>query len=162
MPTDRPATPAPGGGAAGPETAFADTSLFLRLFTNDLPEQADRVEALLERAERGELALVTTVMVVAEIASALERFYGLTKADVRDRVLALLNTPGLWVESEDLVLQGAVWYAEKNVDFIDAYNAAWLRERGVKPAYTFDQKHFGRFDHLDARLPGEVDGETWS
>ena len=154
MPIDRPATPAPAGGAVGPETAFADTNLFLRLFTNDLPEQADRVEVLLDRAERGELALVTTVMVVAEIAWTLERFYGLAKVDVRDNVLALLNTPGLSVESEDLVLQGAVWYAEKNVDFIDAYNAAWLGEHGIAPAYTFDQKHFRRFDHLDPRLPG--------
>jgi hypothetical protein len=29
------------------ETAFADTNLFLRYLTNDVPEQADAVEGLL-------------------------------------------------------------------------------------------------------------------
>ena len=108
MSTDRPATPTPSGSAAGPEHAFANTNLFLRLFTNDVPEQAPAVEALLDRVERGELTLVTTVMVVAEVAWTLERFYGLPKADVRHTVLAMLNTPGLAVESGELLLQAAV------------------------------------------------------
>ena len=69
-------------------------------------------------------------------------------------MLALLNTPGLAVEDDELALQAAVWYAEKNVDFIDAYNAAWLRGQGIAAVYTFDQRHFRRFDHLDVRLPG--------
>jgi len=39
------------------ERAFIDTNLFLRYLTNDIPEEADRVENLLERAEAGELTL---------------------------------------------------------------------------------------------------------
>ena len=140
------------------EAAFAGADLFLRLLTDDHPDEADRVEALLERAERGELALVTTAAAVAELATVLERSYGLARADVRDAVLALLNTPGLTAESEELLLQGAVWYAEKDVDFLSAYHAAWLRERGIAPAYTFDPEPLRRFDHLETRLPGPAGG----
>jgi len=39
------------------ERAFIDTNLFLRYLTNDIPEEADRVENLLERAEAGEITL---------------------------------------------------------------------------------------------------------
>jgi len=37
-----------------PERVFADTNLFLRYLTNDVPAQADGVNSLLEQAERGE------------------------------------------------------------------------------------------------------------
>jgi predicted nucleic acid-binding protein len=35
-----------------PERVFADTNLFLRYLTNDVPDQADAVERLLRRAVR--------------------------------------------------------------------------------------------------------------
>ena len=47
-----------------PERAFADTNLFLRYFTNDVPQQADAVEALLRRVVAGELALAVSQMVI--------------------------------------------------------------------------------------------------
>ena len=49
------------------ESVFADTNLFLRHLTNDVPEQADAVEGLLQKAAAGELVLVSNSMVVAEI-----------------------------------------------------------------------------------------------
>lgn len=136
-----------------PERAFIDTNLFLRFLTNDVPEQADAVEVLLQRAEAGELILMTNRLVTAEIVWTLESFYKKTKLDVRDAVLAILNTPGLEVEAYDQVLQAAVWYAEKNVDFIDACIAAQLFEAGPDTIYTFNRKHFGRFPHLEVHAP---------
>jgi predicted nucleic-acid-binding protein len=135
------------------EACFADTNLFLRFLTDDIPEQADQVESLLLRAGKGEIHLVTTSLVIAEIVWTLESYYRLPKTDVQDKVLAILNTPGLEVDGADLLLQAAVWYAEKNVDFIDAFNAAWMMKRNVEKAYTFDQKHFDRFEGISAQLP---------
>jgi predicted nucleic-acid-binding protein len=135
------------------ETYFADTNLFLRFLTNDLPIQADKVEEVLHRAGKGEVKLVTTSMVIAEIVWTLESFYQIPKSEIQDKVLAILNTPGLDVDGADLLLQAAVMYAEKNVDFIDAFNAAWMMKQGVEIAYTFDQKHFNRFEGITAQLP---------
>ena len=136
------------------EICFADTNLFLRFLTNDVPEQADQVEALLRRAGTGEVKLVTTGLVIAEIVWTLENFYQVSKADIQDKVLAILSTPGLDVDGADLLLQVAVMYAEKNVDFIDAYNAVWMLKHDIKSAFTFDQKHFNRFEGITAQLPG--------
>src|SRR5262245_31227672 len=107
-----------------PERWFADTNLFLRYLTNDIPAQADAVEELLKRAERGELTLVTNALVMAEIIWTLESFYHLERAEIKEKVLGILNTPGIEVADGDLVLQAVVWYVDKNVDYIDAYNAA--------------------------------------
>ena len=137
------------------ESAFADTNLFLRYLTNDVPEQASAVEGLLRRARAGEIKLVTSSLVIAEIVWTLESFYQLGREDVRGKVLAILNTPGLEVADATLVLQAVLWHAEKNVDFIDAYNAAWLLAQGLHTAYTFDSKHFGRLEGISALAPGE-------
>lgn len=134
--------------------AFVDTNLFLRYLTNDVPEQADAVDELLGRAEAGDLRLVTSKLVIAEIVWTLESFYKKSKVEVRDFILALLNTEGLDVEARDQILQAAVWYEEKNVDFIDACIAAQLFDEGPDTIYTFNRKHFNRFPHLEVRQPG--------
>jgi len=46
----------------------------------------------------------------------------------------------------------ASWYCshlvvvQKNVDFIDAYNVAWLMAQGLDVISTFDRKHFSRLE----------------
>ena len=135
------------------ETCFADTNLFLRFLTNDIPAQADKVESLLRRAGKGEVRLVTTELVIAEIVWTLESYYRVPKSEIQAKVLAILNTPGLDVDGADLLLHAAVWYDEKNVDFMDAFNAAWMLNQGVGNAFTFDQKHFNRFEEITAHLP---------
>jgi len=142
------------------EAIFADTNLFLRFLTNDVPEQADAVERLLRRAAAGELRLVTSSLVVGEIVWTLESFYGLSKKAVREHVLAILNTPGLEVAEADILLQAAVWYEEKNVDFIDAFNAAWLLAHGLSSVVTFDRKHFARLEGVSVIVPGKDTPDT--
>ncbi len=44
-------------------------------------------------------------------------------------------------------------YEEKNVDFIDAYHAAWMRARSIDVAHTFDRRHFNRFEHVTTEVP---------
>jgi predicted nucleic-acid-binding protein len=136
-----------------PEPVFVDTNLFLRYLTNDIPEQANAIEALLRRAAAGEVLLVTNSLVMAELVWTLESYYRLPPQSIQDKVLAILNTPGLEVREGDLVLQAVLWYAEKNVDFIDAYNAAWLLDQGIKTACTFDRKHFARFEGVSVITP---------
>ncbi len=135
------------------ETVFADTNLFLRYLTNDVPDQADLVESLFQRAAKGKVNLVTTSMVIAEIVWTLESYYELDKKEIQAMVLGILNTDGLDVIDSDLVLQAIVPYADKNVDFIDAFNAAWMVKNDVDKIYTFDQKHFSRFEGITVELP---------
>jgi predicted nucleic-acid-binding protein len=138
-----------------PERVFADTNLFLRYLTNDVPAQADAVEQLLHRASGGEIVLVINSLVIAEIVWTLESYYGLTRDSIKDKILAILNTPGIETAEGDLLLQAIFWYADKNIDFIDACNAAWLLAQGLDTTYTFDRKHFSRIEGIKVQVPGE-------
>lgn len=135
---------------------FVDTNVFLRYLTNDIPEQADAVETLFKSAARGERLLVTTPLVVAEIVWTLQSYYHLPRERIKTAVVGILGTPGLDVDDDHIVLQAIIWYDEKNVDFIDAFHAAWLEVRGIKVAHTFDSRHFNRFEHLSVRVPGST------
>ncbi len=137
------------------EKVFADTNLFLRYLTNDVPAQADAVESLLRRAGQKQIKLITTSLVIAEIVWTLESFYNLPREDIQSKIFAILHTPGLQVTDSDLISNAVDWYAEKNVDFIDAYNAAWMLREGVGKAYTFDKKHFSRFQEITVEVPGK-------
>ena len=84
----------------------------------------------------------------------LESYYRLAKPAIRERVLAILNTPGLEVADGDQVLQAVDRYVEKNISYGDAQNAAWLLAPGIHLIYTFGQKHFTRIEGIAVRLPG--------
>ena len=106
-----------------PERVFVDTNLFLHYLTNDIPAQADAVEHLLRQAAAGDVLLVVNPFVLAEIIWTLRTYYKLTQDEITEKILAILNTPGMEVADRDLVLQAVTWWHDHNVDFIDAYNA---------------------------------------
>ena len=133
---------------------FADANLFLRYLTNDVPKQADAVERLLDAAERGDVRLVTNAMVIAELVWVFLSFYKLPKDTIKAYLLGILHTPGLDVADRDLVLQALAWFVEKNVDFIDAYTAAWMQEHDLTTIATFDTSHFKHFEQLTVKVPG--------
>ncbi|MGZ9235307.1 MAG: PIN domain-containing protein [Anaerolineales bacterium] len=135
------------------DSTFVDTNLFLRFLTNDVPAQADAVEKLLRQAEQNKIQLVTNSMVIAEIVWTLESYYESEREDIQNKILAILNTSGLEIPESSLILKAIIWYAEKNVDFIDAYTAAWMEQKGIEKIYTFDQKHFVRFDDVEVIKP---------
>ncbi len=136
------------------DPVFVDTNLFLRYLTNDIPAQAEAVEGLLRQAGEGKLTLVTNAMVMAELVWVMESFYRLPRTEILGNILAIASTPGLQVAEADAVVQAVVWYAEKNVDFVDAFNAAWALQEGIQAIYTFDQRHFARLEGLSVRVPG--------
>ncbi len=136
------------------ERVFADTNLFLRYLTNDVPAQADAVEQLLHRASAGEIVLVVNSLVIAEIVWTLESHYGLTRDSIKNKILGILNTPGLEAAEGGLLLLAIFWYADKNMDFVDAFNAAWLLTQGLTAACTFDHQGFSQLEEVKVQVPG--------
>jgi predicted nucleic acid-binding protein len=124
--------------------AFVDTNLFLRYLTNDDPEKADRVSHLLDDAAAGQVALVTTEMVLAEVVWVLESSYRLGNAEVSPLIRGILATPGLQVINGSLVARAVEIYESQNVDFVDAYVAAVMERDGIEEVYSFDRKHLSR------------------
>ena len=131
---------------------FLDTNIFIRYLTDDDPEKADACEKIFRRAVAKEETYFTTDMVIAEIVWVLESFYKLPKNEVQDKVEKILNTPNLICPHKDLILSALILYSEKNIDYIDAYNALILKEKGIKELYSYD-KHYDRIDWLGRLEP---------
>lgn len=135
---------------------FADTNLFLRFLTKDVPEQSEAVRKLLLKATQGDITLITTSMVIAEIIWTLESFYKETREEIQQMVLSFLNTPGLTIENGELVIRALRWYVDKRIDFIDAYNAAWMEIREITTICTLDVKRFSRLEGLNVLSPEAI------
>ena len=131
---------------------FIDTNIFIRFLTNDFPRKADACEKLFRKAIENKESLFTTESVITEIIWVLESYYELPKEDVQEKVEKILNTPNLDCPHKDLILAALALYGEKNVDFIDAYNAMILRDRGINEVYSYD-KHYDRFDWITRLEP---------
>lgn len=123
---------------------FVDTNVFLRFLTNDDPTKAKRAEVLFQDAVRGKITLVTSLLVIAEIVWTLESFYKLEKQAIAAKVEKILNTPNLECPQAPLLFTALDLYVHENIDFIDAYNAFYMREFGFTQIVTYDRKHFAR------------------
>jgi predicted nucleic-acid-binding protein len=136
------------------ERIFADTNLFIRIFTKDDPAQLSHVMTLLQKAEKGEFTLITNAVVMAEVVWVMEGM-GSTRQIIRDAIWSLLNTKGVEVDQANLIGQAIDIYAAKNIDFIDAFNVSWMQINQIKSIYTFDQRHFSRIEGIDVKVPGQ-------
>lgn len=132
---------------------FVDTNVFLRFLTNDDPAKARRAEALFRRALDGTVELTTSLLVIAEIVWTLESYYDLGKAEIAAKVEKILNTPNLRCEEGPRIILALDLYVQQNVDFIDAYNAFEMRDRGLSRIATYDRKHFARIPSLEIVEP---------
>jgi len=131
---------------------FLDTNIFIRFLTDDVPEKVDACEEIFKKAVEKQETLFTTDLVIAEIVWVLESFYELPKNEIQDKVEKILNTPNLICPHKDLILSALILYSEKNIDYIDAYNALILKESGIEELYSYD-KHYDRIDWLTRLEP---------
>lgn len=133
---------------------FVDTNVFLRFLVNDDSAKADACEALFRKAIAGDEALVTSDMVIAEIIWVLESYYELKKPDIQKSVEKILNTQNLHCPNSEIIISALSIYVEKNIDFINAYNAFILKRDEIDEIYSYD-KHFDRLDWLKRIEPGK-------
>jgi predicted nucleic-acid-binding protein len=131
---------------------FIDTNIFIRFLVNDIPQKADACEKIFKNAVAKKETLFTTEMVIAEIIWVLESYYDLSQKEVQEKVEKILNTPNLSCPRKDLILNALTIYGEKNIDYIDAYNALILKDKGIKELYSYD-KHYDRMDWLTRLEP---------
>jgi predicted nucleic-acid-binding protein len=131
---------------------FIDTNIFIRFLTNDIPEKADACEQLFREAVEKNENYFTTEMVIAEIIWVLESYYELPKKEVQEMVEKILITPFLFCPQKDQILNALTLYTDKNIDYIDAYNASVLKEQGINEVYSYD-RHYDKIEWVNRIEP---------
>ena len=112
-------------------TLFVDTNVFLRFFLNDHKTQSPATNRLFQEASKGKITLITNSLVVAEIIFTLDSVYHSSKQDIVEKIHAIMFFKGLEIIERDILIQAITFYEKKNIDFVDAYVAAFSVENDL-------------------------------
>ena len=128
---------------------FLETNIFLRHLTGDEPNHSPRATAYFDRIQKGNLVVRTSDTVVFEAVFTLQRFYRAPRTAIRDKLLPLLELPGVVLPGKDSYREVFDLYvSHPRASFADCYHAVLARQLGSAEIVSFDRD----FD----RLPGIV------
>lgn len=131
---------------------FVDTNIFLRYLTGDDPEKFERCKNLFKRALEKKVVLLTSGMVIAELVWTLSSFYNVPKDEIIEKVSVIINTSNLKIPDKKLISETLTLYSEKNIDFIDAYNSAFMGDNNCDQIFSYD-KDFDRIEDIKRLEP---------
>jgi predicted nucleic acid-binding protein len=134
------------------DTTFVDTNIFLRYLTKDDPSKFEKCKEMFKKAMKGEIAITTSGMVIAELVWTLLSYYKVPKAEVIEKVTVIVGTKNLSIPDKHIVADALVLYGRKNIDFIDAYNAIFMRYHGLREIYSYDED-FELMEDIQRREP---------
>ncbi len=124
---------------------FIDTNIFLRYLTRDDPVKYEKCRELFKKAVEGKAPLSTSGIIIAELIWTLLSYYKVPKADVIEKISIIVATEGLYMPDKDIITDALVLYGRQNVDYIDAYNAVFMRYHKMNEIYSYD----GDFDRVE-------------
>jgi predicted nucleic-acid-binding protein len=133
--------------------AFIDTSVILRILVQDDNVKIKASVKLIKESKKRGIALYILPVVILEIVWVLEKVYRYDKKTIREHIEAILNTPELRCEKENVFRMAIKTYAEKNIKFADAVMGYWGMEQDIFTVYTYDEKDFGRIESLEVQKP---------
>lgn len=128
---------------------FVDSNIIIRYIIDDIPEQSEIFSLLLDKAEMGDVELVCNSMVIAEIVWTLSSFYKFSKEKITEVLQGIIASKLLSFCERTILLRSLEDFKDLNIDFIDAYIAAWMNDHDVQDLYTFNKKHFKRLSHVN-------------
>lgn len=130
---------------------FLDTNIVLRYLLADHPIQSPKAKRFLEKIEKGEEKVVTTPLVIAEVVYVLEST-GASRQKISKALLKIISLRGLQVTNKRSFPHAFSVYEKKNIDFVDAYNAVYAKEKGIREIVSFD-KDFDKLPGLERIEP---------
>lgn len=128
------------------ERAWLDANLILRFLRKDHPQYFKVAYELFAKAEQGEVELLIHPLALAEVVWTLQGYYGCSKQEIAEVLGGLIRSDGLFVVEKIIAEKALKDFGEKNVDFIDAYLAAYALVNGPETVYSLDKKHFSRLE----------------
>jgi predicted nucleic acid-binding protein len=127
---------------------FVDANIFVRLLARDDDAKYRRCRALLERAGRGDIQLVTSESIVAEVVYILASpaLYRTPRPVLAASLRTVLGNRGLEFEHKGSVLRALTLYETTSLYFADCLATEHVRRLQLNGIYSYDRD----FD----RVPG--------
>ena len=118
---------------------FIDTNILLRYLTADDPGKFERCKDLFKRALEKKIVLLTSDMVIAELIWTLNSFYKVPKDEIIEKVTIIINMPNLKIPNKKLLSEVLALFSQENIDYIDAYNAVFMKNNGCVQIFSYDK-----------------------
>lgn len=118
---------------------FVDTNIFLRYLTGDDKVKFENCQMMLKKTHEGKIIIATSNMVIAELIWTLQSYYKVPKADIMEKISLIVGEKHLFIPDKDIIAEALVLFGRKNVDYIDAYNAVFMRHHGMDAIYSYDK-----------------------
>lgn len=120
-----------------------DANVLLRFLTGEPESLAQRAARLIRRAEAGEVLLVLSPLVAAEMVWVLKSFYRRSAGEIAEVLIPLFSADGLEVKDREILVGALELARDKNVDFVDAI-LALESVRDQETVCSFDETDFRR------------------
>lgn len=125
---------------------FLDTNILLRHLLQDQPSQSPSATRYLAAIEAGQAKARLAHTVVFETVFTLQRQYGVPRADIRDKLLPLIDLSGIVLPGKRRLREVFDLYVTYNISFADAYHAVLMKHLKLNEIVSYDRG----FD----RIPG--------
>lgn len=66
-------------------------------------------------------------------------YYKVSKANVIEKISIIVSTENLYIPDKNIITDALVLYGRKNIDYIGAYNAVFMKSHGLKDIYSYDE-----------------------
>jgi predicted nucleic-acid-binding protein len=109
-----------------------DTNYIIRYLINDNAEMANIAEKILTTKN-----VFISNEILAEVVYVLEGVYGISKNDISDKLLQLIDFENISVSDLEIVRKSFEIFKNKNLDFVDCLLCAYSNEDKI---ITFDKK----------------------
>lgn len=131
---------------------FIDTNIFLRYLTRDDVIKYEKCRKIFKKAIDGKIDLITSGMVIAELIWTLLSYYKVPKVEVIEKISIIVSTENLYIPDKGIITDALVLYGRKNIDYIDAYNAIFMKSHGLNETYSYD-KDFDMIEGIKREEP---------
>lgn len=112
-----------------------DANLIIRFLIKDDPDQFEAAQKLFSSQDEN---LVLPDLILAEVVWTLHSVYKLTKQEIIDNLLKLLELKNL-TDNFYLLTNTLLIYKDYNISFIDAYLIAFCEQNKLEGIYSFDK-----------------------
>lgn len=112
-----------------------DANVITRFLLRDNPKQFVAARSLLQDLSQH---LLLTDVTVAEVIWLLTAHYKFSKEETAEKIYALLNLPNIQ-SNKSILIRTLYFYRNFNIDYIDAYLAAYTEEKNLEGIYSFDK-----------------------
>ncbi len=110
-----------------------DANVIIRYLVEDDEKKADAIEHLLKSDE----VLILTDVTISEIVWVLSSYYENTRNEIVEKISTLIQLSSIKCNKR-LVLLALSLFQKYNIDWVDAYLAAYGEENNIDEMYSYD------------------------